>query len=178
MLPGGYQLHEISAADPLRRRTDRRPAVRQRGAIRFVQDGSPSGSGCRPIRETTLKRTGKSPTRTSRLLSGVRGGCREAARYVRPLRAESLGRRRPGREVVGHDACWGYMIVDEPGAGAFPDLAKRADDSAKASRPLRLHQPSAELRLAERARHARLRHACRRVRGRCVPKCWPWITIR
>jgi hypothetical protein len=25
-------------------------------------------------------------------------------------------------------ACWGYLLVDEPGAGAFPELAKRAEE--------------------------------------------------
>ncbi len=29
------------------------------------------------------------------------------------------------------DACWGYMLVDEPGAGAFPGLAKLCDEIEK-----------------------------------------------
>lgn len=29
------------------------------------------------------------------------------------------------------DACWGYMVVDEPGAGAFPGLAKTCEEIEK-----------------------------------------------
>lgn len=33
----------------------------------------------------------------------------------------------PPEDLPEHDACWGYMMVDEPGAGAFPELAKQMD---------------------------------------------------
>src|SRR4051812_4928393 len=37
----------------------------------------------------------------------------------------------PADKLPDGPACWGYLLTDEPGAGAFPDLAKRADDIRK-----------------------------------------------
>jgi len=34
----------------------------------------------------------------------------------------------PVEKLADGPACWGYLLVDEPGAGAFADLAKRADE--------------------------------------------------
>ena len=34
----------------------------------------------------------------------------------------------PVEKLPDGPACWGYLLVDEPGAGAFPDLAKRAEE--------------------------------------------------
>jgi hypothetical protein len=34
----------------------------------------------------------------------------------------------PVDKLADGPACWGYLLVDEPGAGAFPDLAKRAEE--------------------------------------------------
>jgi hypothetical protein len=32
----------------------------------------------------------------------------------------------PASQLPDNEACWGYLVVDEPGAAAFPELAKRA----------------------------------------------------
>jgi hypothetical protein len=40
----------------------------------------------------------------------------------------------PVEKLPDSPACWGYMVVDEPGAGSFPDLTKRAAD-------IRAHRP-------------------------------------
>lgn len=40
-------------------------------------------------------------------------------------------------ELPDGPACWGYLLADEPGAAAFADLAKRADE-VRAKRPGRL----------------------------------------
>ena len=39
-----------------------------------------------------------------------------------------IGANGPVAELPDGPACWGYLLVDEPGAGAFPDLAKRAEE--------------------------------------------------
>jgi hypothetical protein len=41
---------------------------------------------------------------------------------------------RPVEQLPDGPACWGYLLVDEPGAGSFPDLAKRAEE-IRAKRP-------------------------------------------
>jgi hypothetical protein len=33
-----------------------------------------------------------------------------------------------GLGLPAHDACWGFSLIDEPGAAQFPDLAKRAEE--------------------------------------------------
>ena len=37
----------------------------------------------------------------------------------------------PVSELPDGPACWGYLLADEPGAGAFPDLARRAEEIRK-----------------------------------------------
>ena len=39
-----------------------------------------------------------------------------------------IGAGGPIEKLPDGPACWGYLLVDEPGAGAFPDLAKRAEE--------------------------------------------------
>jgi hypothetical protein len=34
----------------------------------------------------------------------------------------------PIEKLPDGPACWGYLLMDEPGAGAFPDLARRAEE--------------------------------------------------
>ncbi len=34
----------------------------------------------------------------------------------------------PANELPDGPACWGYLLADEPGAAAFPDLARRAEE--------------------------------------------------
>ncbi|HOC57345.1 MAG TPA: hypothetical protein PKI20_17125 [Verrucomicrobiota bacterium] len=34
----------------------------------------------------------------------------------------------PVEKLPDGPACWGYLLVDEPGAGAFPELARRAEE--------------------------------------------------
>jgi hypothetical protein len=34
----------------------------------------------------------------------------------------------PADKLPDGPACWGYLLADEPGAGAFPELAKRAEE--------------------------------------------------
>ena len=34
----------------------------------------------------------------------------------------------PVEQLPDGPACWGYLLMDEPGAGAFPELAKRAEE--------------------------------------------------
>jgi hypothetical protein len=38
----------------------------------------------------------------------------------------------PADKLPDGDACWGYLLGDEPGAGGFPDLAKRCAEIHKA----------------------------------------------
>ena len=39
-----------------------------------------------------------------------------------------------GLALPDHDACWGFALMDEPGAGQFPELARRAEE-------VRAHHP-------------------------------------
>jgi hypothetical protein len=41
---------------------------------------------------------------------------------------------RPVQQLPDGPACWGYLLVDEPGAGSFPELAQRAVE-IRAKRP-------------------------------------------
>ncbi|MEI8045161.1 MAG: hypothetical protein WCL11_27360 [Verrucomicrobiota bacterium] len=45
-----------------------------------------------------------------------------------------VGAGGPIEKAPDGPACWGYLLVDEPGAGAFPDIAKRAGE-IRARRP-------------------------------------------
>jgi len=38
----------------------------------------------------------------------------------------------PADKLPDGPACWGYLLADEPGAGGFPDLARRCDEIRKA----------------------------------------------
>jgi hypothetical protein len=39
-----------------------------------------------------------------------------------------IGANGPVEKLPDGPACWGYLLVDEPGAGAFADLGKRAEE--------------------------------------------------
>jgi len=77
------------------------------------------------------------------------------------------------------EGCWGYLLVDEPNASAFPELGRRVAELRQA-RPGRLAYINLFPNYASPASSApppttsTLHASC----GRCSPTCSRWITTR
>ena len=106
-------------------------AASQAAPSRFVQDRFAIGFWVPPPpEETTLKRYREIADANFTLVIGGFGvGAAKQLEVCRRCGLKAIVRAEgPVEKWPDTDACWGYMMVDEPGAGAFPDLAKRADE--------------------------------------------------
>ena len=69
------------------------------------------------------------------------------------LQAIVLMGGKPPELLPTHDACWGYFLADEPGAGTFPELRK-----AKVTPPVNFHPlTSTAMRSRSRSRPLEIR---------------------
>ena len=68
-----------------------------------------------------------------------------------------IGANGPVDKLPDGPACWGYLLMDEPGAGAFAGLAKQAEENSRqTSRPIWLCEPVSKLRFLQSIGHSDL----------------------
>jgi hypothetical protein len=101
------------------------------GPSRFVQDRFVVGMWVPPATQANLDERYREIAEANFTLVVGRSGTnalehlKRCERYGLKTLIEANG---PSEKLADGPACWGYLLVDEPGAAAFPDLAKRAEE--------------------------------------------------
>ena len=102
----------------------------------FVQDRFVVGRGCRRTQENLDARYREIAEANFTLVVG-QSGTNTAAHLRRCKRfglKTLIPAHGPAEKLPDGPACWGYLLRDEPGAGAFAELARRAEE-IRARRP-------------------------------------------
>ena len=101
------------------------------GPSRFVQDRFVIGMWVPPATNEKLDARYREIAEANFTLVVGQSGTNAAEHLKRCKRfglQTLIGANGPVEKLPDGPACWGYLLVDEPGAGAFADLGKRAEE--------------------------------------------------